>query len=136
MKFTTRQIVGVILWWTEGTKSRLDKRWKNSWSHNVEVTNTNPEMIKVFLDFLRKDIGIEENNLKLQLQIHENDDQKELERYWSNITKIPISRFNKTIIRPEGKKVGKSKGTCKIRYTNKKTFHQINDLLQKILNKI
>ena len=101
MKYTLRQIISIILWWTEGTKSYKDKRWKNVWIYNVDVTNTNPEIIKIFVDFLRKDIGIVESRLKLQLQIHEGDNQKELENYWSEITKIPHERFTKTIIRPK-----------------------------------
>ena len=86
------------------------------------------------LNFLRFDIGINENKLKLQLQIHEGDNQKKLENFWSTITKIPKSRFNKTIIRPKGNKVGKSSGTCKIRYTDKETHGKINNLLKEIIN--
>jgi len=85
------------------------------------------------LDFLRNDIVIDENKLKLQLQIHEGDNKKELESYWSKTTKIPKKRFNKTIIRPIGNKIGKSKGTCKIRYTSKQTYNKINNLLNNIL---
>ena len=133
MKYTLRQIIGIVLWWTEGTKSYRDKRWKNVWIYNIDVTNTNPEIIKIFLDFLRKDIGITEPRLKLQLQIHEGDDQKALETYWSDITKIPKERFTKTIVRPVGNKVGKSKGTCKVRYSDKNSYLKLPVLLNNIL---
>ena len=74
MEYSLRQVVGIIIWWTEGTKAYRDKRWK-SWIYPVDVTNTNPEIIQSFLDFLRKDIGITEMRLKLQLQIHDGDNQ-------------------------------------------------------------
>ena len=116
MKHTLREVIGIIIWWTEGTKAYKDKRWKNTWVRNVDVTNTNPDIIRLFLDFLRKDIEVDESRLKLQLQIHEGDNREYMENYWSKITGIPRNRFTKTIVRPQGNKVGKSMGTCKIRY--------------------
>lgn len=114
-----RAIVGLVLWWTEGTKKRRDLRRKNQWIYQVEITNTDPSIITIFLDFIRSDVGVKESKLKVQLQIHEGDNKNELEQYWSNITKIPLNRFQKTIIRPAGNKPGKTSGTCKIRYNSK-----------------
>ncbi|MEK7193178.1 MAG: hypothetical protein AAB652_00085 [Patescibacteria group bacterium] len=136
MKYNLRQIVGSTIWWTEGTKTYKDKRWKNVWVYNVDVTNTNPKIINAFLSFLRKDIGIEEPRLKLQLQIHEGDDKEKFEMYWSKETAIPRSRFTKTIIRPTGNKIGKSRGTCKVRYSDKMTYNKIKDLSERILSGI
>jgi hypothetical protein len=133
MKYQLRKVIGLILWWTEGTRSRRDKRWKRAVSYPVEITNTDPRIIRLFLEFLRKDIGVIEKKLKVQIQIHEGDNQKKLENFWSRIAKIPKSRFNKTIIRPQGKKIGKSIGTCKIRYTDKKTYLKLKNQLEDIL---
>ena len=132
MDFTIRQIIGVTIWWIEGSKSRKDKRWKNAVSYPVEVTNTNPEMIQLFLDFLRNDIGVQEERLKIQIQIHEDNDKEECEQFWSQITKIPRHRFNQTIVRPIGKKKGKTKGTCKIRYIDKDTYSRVVQLFENI----
>ena len=133
MKYGLRQVVGAIIWWTEGTKSYKDKRWSNVWISNVDVTNTNPQIIKAFLEFIRKDIKIDESRLKLQLQIHEGDDKSKLEKYWSKETGIPLERFTKTIIRPVGKKIGKSNGTCKVRYSDKATYGKIDKITKEIL---
>ncbi len=128
--------VGPILWWTEGTKSRRDPRWKTAKTYPVEITNTNPQIILLFLDFLRNEIGIEENRLKIQLQIHEGDDKNKIEKYWSKLTNIPLNRFTKTIIRPKGNKVGKTLGTCKVRYTDKEVYQLLDKKVKEILNKI
>lgn len=133
MKYSPRQIAGIIIWWTEGTKAYREKRWR-SMIYPVDVTNTNPGIIRLFLDFLRKDIGINESRLKLQLQIHEGDDKNAMETYWSEITKIPTTRFNKTIVRPMGNKVGKSRGTCKVRYSDKSTYLKLENLLENVLS--
>ncbi len=132
MPYSLRQAVGITIWWTEGTKAYQDKRWP-SLVYPVDVTNTNANIIKSFLEFLRKDIGINESRLKLQLQIHEGDNQEEMEKYWSLVTKIPLERFTKTIIRPEGKKVGKTKGTCKVRYSDKATYLKLEKILENML---
>src|SRR3989344_2665391 len=136
MRYTRRQIIGIVLWWAEGTKARRDKRWENTWMYHVDFTNTDSQMIKLFLEFLREDIIIEESRLKLQLQIHEGDDKEELEQYWSLATKIPKDRFYKTIVRPKGNKVDKNKGTCKIRYCDKQTYKRLSILLNNIITTI
>lgn len=133
MKYSLRQIIGLIIWWTEGTKAYKRKEYKNTWVYNIDVTNTNSEIIKLFLNFLRNDVGLEESRLKLQLQIHEGDNQEEIEKFWSKLTKIPRSRFTKTIIRPVGNKIGKSKGTCKIRYSDKQKYLVLSSLLKDLL---
>ncbi len=133
MKYSLRQIIGLIIWWTEGTKAYKRKEYKNTWVYNVDVTNTNSEIIKLFLNFLRNDVGLDESRLKLQLQIHEGDNQEEVEQFWSKLTKIPRNRFTKTIIRPAGNKIGKSKGTCKIRYSDKQKYLILDSLLKDLL---
>jgi hypothetical protein len=135
MNYNFRQVVGIIIWWTEGTKAYTVKRGPLI-IYPVDVTNTNPDIIISFLDFLRNDIGINESRLRLQLQIHEGDNQEEIESYWSNVTKIPINRFQKTIVRPTGKKVGKSKGTCKVRYADKPTYLKLDNLLKNVLSSL
>ncbi|KKT82196.1 MAG: hypothetical protein A3B99_03595 [Candidatus Yanofskybacteria bacterium RIFCSPHIGHO2_02_FULL_44_12b] len=133
MKYSLRQIIGLIIWWTEGTKAYKRKEYKNTWVYNIDVTNTNPEIIKLFLNFLRNDIGLDESRLRLQLQIHEGDNQEEIEKFWSKLTKISRNRFTKTIIRPAGNKTGKSRGTCKIRYSDKKKYLVLDSLLKDLL---
>lgn len=124
--------VCLTIWWTEGTKARIDKRWKNTFNYSVEVTNTDQEIIKMFLKYLRERLGVRNEKIKLQLQIHEGDNQENLERFWETETGIPRSQFNKTIVRPVGNKIGKSKGTCKVRIHDKKLHLKMIDLLKNL----
>ncbi len=136
MNLSIREIAGVSLWWAEGTKSRRDKRWKAAITYPVEVTNTDPEVMKVFLSFLRNDIGVDEGRLRVQVQIHEGDDQLLLEKYWSDVTQIPLTKFNKTIVRLVGNKQGKSRGTCKVRFSDKATHLKLASLWQDVASHI
>lgn len=130
------QTVAITLWWAEGSKSRRDVRWKSAVNYPVEVTNTNPAIIRLFLDFLRKGLEIDESRIRVQIQIHEGDNKLELEKYWSNITGIPRDNFNKTIVRPIGNKAGKTKGTCKVRFSDKQTYLKLKQILIETLEGI
>lgn len=125
----TSEIVGLTLWWAEGTKIRPDKRWNGKFNYSVEITNTDPEIIVTFLNYLREKLGVQNNRIKIQLQIHESDNQDELECFWEQVSKVPRKQFNKTIIRPVGNKVGKTKGTCKIRVHDKALFLRLTEKL-------
>lgn len=128
--------MGATLWWAEGTKSRRDKRWSNAVSYPLEITSTDPNIVKIFLEFVRKDIKVDEKRLRVQLQIHENDDKLKLENYWSKICSIEKQRFHKTIIRPVGNKVGKTRGTCKIRYHDKEKYFKTLEILHSVMKEI
>ncbi|MGI9027756.1 MAG: hypothetical protein ACR2FM_02845 [Candidatus Saccharimonadales bacterium] len=130
------EIIGLALWWAEGSKSRRDKRWKNAVSYPIEITNTDHRIIKIFLKYMIQEMKIDPRRFKLQLQIHEGDDQAQLEKYWSEVTNIPKKRFNKTIVRPLGNKSGKSKGTCKVRFSDKMVYNSLQQQLNLLLESI
>lgn len=125
------EAVNLTLWWTEGTKLRRNKRW-GSYIYSIELTNTDPVIISMFLGYLRNRLGVQNSRIKVQLQIHEGDIQEELESFWINVTKVPKEQFNKTIIRPVGNKIGKSRGTCKIRIHDKALFMKLDESLNKL----
>lgn len=93
-------------------------------------------MIKIFADFLREDLGVSNERLKGQIQIHEGDDKKQIEKYWARATGIPRRQFNKTIVRPKGNKPGKNKGTFKLRTYDKELFKKLKELLELELDSI
>ncbi len=126
-----RKIKALIIWWCEGTKARRDYRWKNAYLYPIEVINTNPKIIKIFLDFLREDMNVPHEKIKGQLQIHEGDNKKSFEKFWSNYLDLPVEQFNKTIIRKKGNKIGKTRGTFKLRVYNKKLFERLYGMLEK-----
>jgi len=136
-KFTTRElsIIGAVLYNCEGTRLRKDKRRKNDiYYWVIEFTNSEPNIIKLFLNFLRKIIKIDETRLKAQLFIHEDLKKEELEKFWSKITKISAENFNKTmILKSKNLKFKVSPyGTLKIRYHSKEAFQKLALLINKV----
>lgn len=128
------EVMALIIWWCEGAKLRKDKRWKNSYLYQIEVTNTDSRILKIFLNYLVKKYLVDISRIKGQLQIHKGDDQKNLEAYWSEALGIPLTQFNKTIIREAGNKPNKTKGTFKVRLYDKNIFNLLQSELDKLLD--
>lgn len=131
-----RRLASLIIWWCEGTKLRRDKRWKNSYHKVIEVTNTDPSMIKIFLDFIRNDLQIPNSYIKAQVQAHQDDDIKKIVHYWQEVSRIPLAQFNKTIIRKPGSRLNKKMGIFKIRIYSKDFFDRITAQLESELKEL
>ena len=80
---------------------------------------------------MRQKLDIDESKFRCQIAVYDDFKIKKTERFWSKITKIPLDKFNKTIIfKPKilGSKINLL-GTCKIRYHDKATFLRLNKLI-------
>jgi len=82
--------LGIGLFLGEGTK-------KNKF--NVAFANSDPQILKLFLKFLREICGVEERKIKAALNIFNDVDGEEAVNFWSEMTKIPVNRFNTITIR-------------------------------------
>lgn len=91
--------------------------------------NSDPNIIKLFLGLLRFVYKIDENKLRCTVQCRADQNVNTLERFWSQLTKIPKSRFYKAQIdiRTIGKKSLKVdyKGVCRIDYFSGDLFTEI-----------
>jgi hypothetical protein len=89
----------------------------------MEITNSDPNMIFLMVKWIEKIFKIKPKNLKARLNIYKQQNEKEIIKFWSEITKIPIENFNKTFIKPNNKNYKKNNlyyGTIKI-YVPKST---------------
>ena len=122
-------IAGVMLYWGEGTKS----------GNCVTLSNSNPEMIVLYLKFLRNICGVSENRLRVLLHIYSDHDEEKIKHFWSYITKISVSQFSKTFIHK--KKSGSYKknseyGTISLRYSDKQLLEIINGWIKVSANNL
>lgn len=133
MNKTELELAGAILYKCEGTKLRKDKRYLNgnTFYYAIEFTNSDPELIKLFLEFLRKIIKIDESKIKCEIFGYPDLNIVKLENFWSKITKIPLANFQKTILikRKNFKFKPNPWGTCKIRYSNKESYKRLNQVI-------
>lgn len=82
--------------------------------------NSDPEMIRFFLGLLRKWFSVDESKLRCRVMHRCDQNGESLNKFWSDLTKIPIKQFYKsyadkrTINKPT-KKQG-YKGVCAVMY--------------------
>ncbi|MEU6001784.1 hypothetical protein ABZ837_28710 [Streptomyces sp. NPDC047197] len=86
-------LVGVGLYWSEGSKDKsYDRR------ENVTFVNSDPGMIQVFLAWLDL-LEVERQRLRFSVMIHESADVAAAERYWADLVGADHAAFNKTTLK-------------------------------------
>jgi len=123
-----------MLYACEGTKARRDYRYKNHYIYSIELTNSDPKIIKTFSLFLKKIIRADWNRVRGQLFIYPDLNESGLMHYWSEITDIPINQFQKNIVlqAKNGKFKANPLGTFKIRYSCKSDFLKVQSMIEKV----
>lgn len=102
-------IAGLFLYWGEGSKR--DKG-------GISFTNTNPDMIKYFINWLEL-MGFGREKLKVNLHLYSDMGVEESVKYWSRELKINKSQFRRpyikgTLSRDIRYKSGFGHGTCSV----------------------
>lgn len=112
------KIAGIMLYWAEGTLK----------GNTLDFTNSNPQMIKIFLKFLREICGVNEERLRVYLYAYSHHKLEELKTYWNKITEIPLYQFTKPYVRYDNPNLSQRKlpyGLIHIRYNDKRLLGTI-----------
>jgi predicted transcriptional regulator len=80
---------GCMLYWAEGTKSR----------NSLVFTNTDENMLKLFLKFLKESLNVNKDDIYLEINFHSGD-EKDISKYWTDTLSIIPRRLKK--IKPRG----------------------------------
>lgn len=100
--------------------------------------NSNPAVISLFLKLLRYCYNIDESKFRCTFQGRADQNIKQLEEFWSKITKIPFSQFYKANIDPRtiGKPSKKMdyKGVCRIDYFSGDIFLELMKIIELLTN--
>jgi hypothetical protein len=81
--------IALGLYLGEGTKSN---------SISVRLSNSDPNLINIFLKFLKNICGVKTQKIKLWLTLHSDISATEAKLYWSQCLNIPLSRFSESVI--------------------------------------
>jgi hypothetical protein len=106
------RILLALLYWCEGAKYPSSNR--------VDFVCSDESLLLTFLLLFRKSFDLDESRLRVKLQIHTDQDFKELTGFWSDKLKIPKSKFTKpTVTEKRGARYRNGyRGTCSIRYSD------------------
>ncbi len=90
-------IMGIALYWAEGSKK----------DRKLTFTNSDPEMIKIWMVWLKKCLNVHRKDIFCNVGINELHEYRvsEVQEYWSKITGIPLADFRNVSL----KKVKSSK---------------------------
>lgn len=91
-------LVGVGLYWSEGTKSKPHAR-----RETVAFINSDPDMIVLYLAWLDL-VGVESERLRFHVMVHENADVTAAEQYWADLVRVDASTLGKTTLKKHNPK--------------------------------
>ena len=97
MNTKTLQYIGAALYSCEGTKARRDYRSKKRYIYSIELTNSDPKIIKFFSKFLKEIIEADWTRVRGQLFTYPDLDETKLKKFWSKTANIPHRQFQKSI---------------------------------------
>jgi len=126
-------LIGVSLYWGEGTKSE-----NNRGNLRLAFSNSDPDMIKVFLRFLREILEVKEEKIRAGIHIYSSINPDEARRFWSGVTKLPVSRFyivNQVSGASRGKRAFNQLpyGTAVIIVNDRKLFFKVKGMIRGII---
>lgn len=116
--------MGLGLYWGEGTK-------KNTQA--VKLSNTDPELIKKFLEFLTKICRVDTQKIRFWLQVFDDTDPEKALKFWSRkLNAKPEQFYRVTITLSRGKGTYKEKckhGVLTINFNNVKLKNRLLSML-------
>lgn len=120
-------IAGTALYAGEGSKTPGEVRFANS----------DPRMIALFCVWLRHFFEIDEHRLRLRLYLHAGLDLDAANRFWSDLTGIPLSQFRKPYRAVPDPSIRRSKhplGCPSVGYTCTRTHRKVMGLVAALLS--
>ena len=111
LKYSPLFIAGITIYWGEG-----DKASKNGF----RISNSDPILIKIFLQFLRKACGADEKRIRAGLLVYPDLDKETCEIYWSKALGLSKENFTKSIFIQGKHKTRKvSNGICTLSFSSR-----------------
>lgn len=124
-------LAGLFLYCGEGKKSQ---------PAILSVSNTDPSIIKFFIVWLTKSLGVSKRKLRVNLQLYNDMNIKREVIFWSKTLKIPPSQFNHPYIKKTSSarinhKGGFGHGTCNISIGNARLSEKVLMAIKAISDK-
>ena len=98
------RLICALMYHCEGRKSLYSP---------LSFTNSDANLVQVFLRLLRKGFEIDESKFRVCVHLHEYHNEREQLRFWSKATNIPLSQFMRPYLKPNtGKRVRNGYNGC------------------------
>ena len=121
------KIAGIMLYWAEGAQTGTV----------VDFTNSKPEVIQIFLKFLRRICGVGESRLRVYLYHHGNAEEAEASKqFWHHLTGIPLEQFSRPYLAKKNLRRSQRvmpQGLVHIRYSDKRLLQLIQSWIREYI---
>lgn len=124
-------LVGTALYWAEGYKRLLVRNGRELVSHPVRFVNSDPDMIRIFLAFLRSALNVSPGAIHLAMRLYPHINEEAARHYWMSVTELPKENFRKTTYLISGASKGVRPynrlpwGTLQVAVNNTSQFHHL-----------
>ncbi len=81
-------LLGVILYWAEGSKGK-----EHNISQPVHFNNSDPRMVKIFIKWLKEVVKIPSDDIEFEIYIYQNADVEKALKMWSRIVSRERNRI-------------------------------------------
>lgn len=121
------KIIGIVLYLGEGGKTKRGI---------ARITNSDPSVIKITMRFFREICLVPEHKFRGHIHTFSKTNIEKAEQYWSEVSKIPVSQFYKTYVKPSS--AGKNKrntlpyGTLDVSVNDTQLFLRILGWMEKL----
>src|ERR687891_2661658 len=103
----------------------------------VNFANSDPKMVRFFCAWLRHFFAVDENRLRVRIDLHKGLDLEAAERFWSQLTGVPVSQFRKGYRAPADPSIRHNKhehGCVYVNYSCSRAHRQIMGLVRALLS--
>lgn len=121
-------MAGCMLFWAEGSRSR----------NSVYFTNSDPAMVRFFLDFLVSEVGVEREAVRVDLNLFADhlDDQRRIERHWLEKLELPSTCLRGSTVNVYSRHSARKRlnrlpfGTCRLNVHSTQVVQQLYGAIQ------
>jgi hypothetical protein len=105
-------VAGCMLYWAEGTKGR----------NNIQFCNSDPEMVRFFVRFLRTYFALKNEEIRLTCYLYADHEQQQraIENYWLEVTGLTRSSLCRSVVNRVSRSSKRKRfgslpyGTCRV----------------------
>jgi len=121
------KLIGAALYWAEGSKSQRG---------TVQFSNSDPKSVQVMMRFFKEICEVPKGKFRGHIFLHPHLNTERAEKYWHNISGIPLNQFYKTSKQQskasKGKKDTLPFGTFSIQICSTELFLKIKGWIEKL----
>jgi hypothetical protein len=119
---------GCMLYWAEGSKSR----------NQLAFSNSDPDMVRTFVRFLRTYFDLRPVEIRVSCYLYADHlkRQREIERFWLDITGLPTASLRRSIVNVYSRYSARKRmnklpyGTCRIVVNRTRVVQSIYGAIQ------